>query len=196
MGVKQIAKDAMILFLITLISGLLLGFAYQITKGPIAEREAAEKKEAYQAVFPEAVAFEENNTVSGYVDDSESILASEGISGVTVTECLEAKDSSGAVLGYAMSLAFAGSQGEMTMAYGCAMDGTTMGIDILTSSETAKLGALADEPEFKDQFRGGTEPFVLNESIDQISGATITSDAVVNAANGGMAFAAYCAKGE
>ena len=196
MSVKQIVKDAMILFFITLISGLLLGFAYQVTKGPIAERQAAEKKKAYQAVFPEAVSFEENETIGGYVADCEPILAEAGISGAEITECLEAKDSSGAILGYAMSMTFAGSQGEMTMAYGWAMDGTTMGIDILTSSETAKLGALADEPEFKDQFQGGTEPFVLNENVDQISGATITSDAVVNAANGGMAFAEYCAKGE
>ena len=82
------------------------------------------------------------------------------------------------------------------MAYGEAVDGTTMGIDILTSSETAKLGALADEPEFKDQFQTKTDEFVLNDNIDQISGATITSNAVVNAANGCMAFAAYCAKGE
>ena len=40
MSVKTIVKNALILFVITLISGLLLGVAYQITKGPIAERQA------------------------------------------------------------------------------------------------------------------------------------------------------------
>ena len=185
MSVKTIVKNALILFVITLLSGLLLGVAYQITKGPIAERQARGKKEAYQSVFSEAQSFEEDDAINGY-----------GISGVTVTECLKAVDGSGTLLGYVMTLDFAGSQGEITMAYGEAVDGTTMGIDILTSSETAKLGALADEPEFKDQFQTKTDEFVLNDNIDQISGATITSNAVVNAANGGMAFAAYCAKGE
>ena len=146
MSVKTIVKNALILFVITLLSGLLLGVAYQITKGPIAERQAREKKEAYQSVFSEAQSFEEDDAINGYVEDSESILEAAGISGVTVTECLKAVDGSGTLLGYVMTLDFAGSQGEITMAYGEAVDGTTMGIDILTSSETAKLGALADEP--------------------------------------------------
>ncbi|MEI3175664.1 MAG: RnfABCDGE type electron transport complex subunit D [Lachnospiraceae bacterium] len=74
MSVKTIVKNALILFVITLISGLLLGVAYQITKGPIAERQAREKKEAYQSVFSEAQSFEDDHAISGYVEDSESIL--------------------------------------------------------------------------------------------------------------------------
>jgi len=85
----------------------------------------------------------------------------------------------------------------MTMAYGWSVDGMTKGIDILTSTETAKMGALADEPEFKSQFElKQTDKFSLDDNVDVISGATITSEAVVNAANAGIAFAKYCAKGE
>lgn len=195
MNGKKILKEAMILFIITLLSGLLLGFAYEVTKTPIAERQAREKQEAYQGVFAGAV-FEEDEAVTAKLADAESILADAGITGVVVNECLAAKDNSGTILGYVMSLSFAGSQGEITMAYGWNIDGSTMGIDILQSSETANLGSLADEPEFKDQFAQNTEKFALGDNIDQISGATVTSDAVVNAANGGMAFAAACAKGE
>ena len=97
MSVKTIVKNALILFVITLISGLLLGVAYQITKGPIAERQAREKKEAYQSVFSEAQSFEEDDAINGYVEDSESILEAAGISGVTVTECLKAVDGSGTI---------------------------------------------------------------------------------------------------
>ena len=67
MSVKTIVKNALILFVITLLSGLLLGVAYQITKGPIAERQAREKKEAYQSVFSEAQSFEEDDAINGYV---------------------------------------------------------------------------------------------------------------------------------
>lgn len=197
MNIRKIVRDALILFAITLISGLLLGLAYQVTKGPIEAREAEAKKAAYQSVFPEADRFTETEDLQKNVDNSEKILNDGGIRGVTVIECLEAQDSSGAFLGYVMTLSFAGSQGEMTMAYGWGSDGTTRGIDILTSTETAKMGALADEPEFKSQFEmKQTDQFVLNQDIDQISGATVTSSAVVNAANAGIVFAGYCAKGE
>lgn len=197
MDVRKIIKEAFVLFVITLVSGLLLGLAYQVTKGPIEAREAEEKKAAYQSVFPEAEQFVETEALTANVDRCEEILQAAGITGVTVTECLEAQDASGNFLGYVMNLSFAGSQGPMTMAYGWSSDGTTKGIDILTSTETAKMGALADEPEFKSQFElKQTEKFSLDENVDVISGATITSEAVVNAANGGIAFANYCAKGE
>ena len=67
----------------------------------------------------------------------------------------------------------------------------------MTSTETAKMGALADEPEFKSQFELVlTDKFSTDDNVDVISGATVTTDAVVNAANAGIAFAKYCAKGE
>lgn len=197
MDIRRIIKEAFVLFVITLISGLLLGLAYQVTKGPIDAREAQEKKAAYQSVFSEAEKFASDDQLEGYVADSEAILSAAGITGVTVTECLKALDASGNVLGYVMNLSFAGSQGPITMAYGWSVDGTTRGIDILTSTETAKMGALADEPEFKSQFEMvQTDKFSLSDNVDVISGATITSDAVVNAANAGIKFAEYCAKGE
>ena len=59
-------KDAIILFAITLISGLILGFVYDITKAPIAAAAKAAKNEAYAVVFPEAKDFE----ASTYIDYS------------------------------------------------------------------------------------------------------------------------------
>ena len=197
MNVRKIIKEAMVLFVITLISGLILGLAYQITKGPIEDRELEQKKAAYQSVFPEAQNFVTTNRLEANVSDHEAILSAAGISGVAVTECLAAQDATGSLLGYVMNLSFAGSQGPMTMAYGWSVDGITKGIDILTSTETAKMGALADEPEFKSQFElTQTDKFSTDDNVDVISGATITTDAVVNAANAGIAFAKYCAKGE
>ncbi|NLG24948.1 MAG: FMN-binding protein [Clostridiales bacterium] len=50
-------------------------------------------------------------------------------------------------------------------------------------NETPGLGARAQEPEFGAQFVGKTYPVALGEGIDAISGATITSTAVVDAVN-------------
>ena len=41
---KSMIKDAVILFAITLISGLLLGVVYEVTKEPIAVQKALKKK--------------------------------------------------------------------------------------------------------------------------------------------------------
>ena len=55
---STILKDTLILTAITLISGLLLGLVYQITKDPIAQQKETKKQEAYMAVFSDADSFE------------------------------------------------------------------------------------------------------------------------------------------
>ena len=51
---NKIIKNTIILTIITVVAGLGLGFVYEITKDPIAAAQEATKKEAWQAVFPEA----------------------------------------------------------------------------------------------------------------------------------------------
>ena len=47
---KSMLKDALILFAITLVAGLLLGFVYDVTKEPIAQQKA-KAKAAKEAVI-------------------------------------------------------------------------------------------------------------------------------------------------
>ena len=49
--------------------------------------------------------------------------------------------------------------------------------------ETEGLGAKAKEPAFTEQFAGQTAPVTLGQEIDALSGATVTSQAVVDAVN-------------
>ncbi len=69
-------------------------------------------------------------------------------------------------------------------------DGTLSGIDIISHTETPGLGNKADESPFKEQFIQKeavlltlTKGDKSGQNIDAISGATITSSAVVNAVN-------------
>lgn len=55
---KSMLKDALILFAITLVAGLLLGFVYDVTKEPIAQQKAKAKAEACRNVFADADSFE------------------------------------------------------------------------------------------------------------------------------------------
>ena len=64
----------------------------------------------------------------------------------------------------------------------------------MSISETAGLGMKADTEEFKSQFSGkNVEAFsytktgaAKEEEIDAISGATITTNAIVNGVNAGL----------
>ena len=56
---NKIIKNALILAAITLIAGLLLGAAHQVTLEPIQKQQEKEKQESCQNVFPEAASFEE-----------------------------------------------------------------------------------------------------------------------------------------
>lgn len=52
-------KDALILFAITLVSGLCLGVVYDVTKAPIEAATIAANNATYKQVLPEAESFDE-----------------------------------------------------------------------------------------------------------------------------------------
>lgn len=196
MDMKKILKDTAILTVITIISGFLLGIAFNITNPIIEARKLEEKAAAYRTIFSQDTSFEDG---SDLLAEAADVLAAAGCT-ETITDVMVAKDASGAVIGYAMSISTNGFGGELIIAYGYGVDGTSMGIDILTSSETSGLGSRASEPEFKDQFAGKlVEAFSVVKSgaaadteINAISGATRTSNAVTGAVNAGIIFGQHC----
>lgn len=182
---KGILRDSFILFAITLISGFLLGYVHDITAEPIAVQKAKAKQEACEAVFAGAGEFVENEGVS------ESLSYGKG----EITEVLNALDNNGDRLGYVMTVTtHEGYGGDITFLIGIRNDGTVNGISITEISETAGLGMKAAQPEFYGQFANRrVEGFVYTKSgasmeneIDAISSATITTNAVTNAVNGAL----------
>ena len=190
-----IIKDAISLTIITLVAGALLGFAYDVTKAPIEQAEYEKKQKAYQAVFIEATAFEMNEEIQALATSKQSFA--EGITGVYISEVLEAKNDAGELLGYVLSFASKeGYGGEILISMGVDLTGTITGVKVLTASETAGLGAKCKEDVFTSQFVGIQNQTVTytktgktnpNE-IDAIGGATITTKAVTNAVNNALAF--------
>ena len=190
-----IIKDAISLTIITLVAGALLGFAYDVTKAPIEQAEYEKKQKAYQAVFIEATAFEMNEEIQAIATSKQSFA--EGVTGVYISEVLEAKNSDGELLGYVLSFASKeGYGGEILISMGVDLTGTITGVKVLTANETAGLGAKCKEDTFTNQFIGIQNQTVTytktgktnpNE-IDAIGGATITTKAVTNAVNNALAF--------
>lgn len=196
-------KDALILFAITVIAGLLLGGVNEVTKEPIAQQEELKKAEAYQAVSPEAVSFEQSEALKASLAGAEGILAGSTVElgNVQIEEAVEALDASGNQVGYVIrSTSKDGYGGAITVAVGISMDGTLTGIDFLTINETAGLGMKATEDTFKNQFKDKNADVLKvtkngatgEDEIDALSGATFTSNATTNAVNAAILFASAC----
>lgn len=183
-------KDAIILFIITMLSGFMLGAVYEITKEPIAIAKENEEKSAYKEVFPDAMNFQkQDDDLLSKVNDS---LISQNFGKVNVSEVANALDSSGSSLGYVItSTSKDGFGGDVKISVGITKDKKLNGIAFLTLAETPGLGMKAKGEKFSSQFKekdatflnvvktGATKP----DEIDAISGATITSKAVTGAVN-------------
>ena len=191
---KGMIKDALILFAITLIAGLMLGVVNDITKEPIAQQEQKAKNEACQNVFAAADSFEAQELADSA--QIEQVLTDAGISGADIDELMAAKDASGALLGYVITVTdHEGYGGDIQFSMGITNEGTLNGISLLSISETAGLGMRAGEvlvPQFADKnvskFTYTKTGATADSEIDSISGATITTNAVVNGVNAGLAY--------
>ena len=187
---KQMMKDAMILFLITLISGAALGLVYEVTKEPIAQQEQKAKNEAYQNVFEAAEDFTEL-TEEAYSPDALTAFVKENGFDASIDGVAQALSGDGSVLGYVITVTdHEGYGGDIKITVGVTKDGTVSGVSILSISETAGLGMRATEAKFQEQYVGKTtDKFYVSkdggegEPIDAISGATITSRAFTGAVN-------------
>lgn len=191
----KVIKDALILTAITLIAGLLLGLVHEITLDPIEAAKREKEQTAYRMVFEDADSFE---AVEGFDSDAATAIAADaGYANDVVVGAQVAKDASGNALGYVVTVTSKeGSQADITLSIGVTNDGVLNGYSITSIAETPGLGSKATDPSFAGQFEGKTvESFTVTKSgaaadneIDSISGATITSRAVANAVNAGLAY--------
>lgn len=198
---STLMKDAIILFVITLLAGLGLGLVYEVTKNPIAEANAKAKQEAYQRVYPDAKEFAADEAIEKKVKDSAQFLSNNGLDGAVISEVLIANDESGNGIGYVVSfVAKEGYGGDISLSMGMTNEGEITGLEVLSASETAGLGANCTKADFKDQFKGknvnvieyikdgAKDGALADNQIDAISGATITTKAVTKGVNAAIAF--------
>lgn len=189
--VSAMLKDAVILFAITLISGLILGFVFQITKDPIAAQQAKAIQEACAAVFPgeAGITFEE----TGYVPSAQ-LIGEMADTGVEIGTIFKALGQDGSTKGYVVeAITKEGYGGNIVIYVGISSDAKVNGVSILSIAETPGLGMNAEEV-LVPQFAGkDAESFTVTKTgatqpseIDAITGATVTSKAFVNAVNGAV----------
>ena len=191
---KEIIKNTLVLFAITLVAGLLLGIVYEVTKAPRKKQEELAKQRAYAAVFKDADNFKEQKFDKKKL---EKFLSKNGIktSMARVEGVVLALDKEGNALGYVITVTDKeGYGGDISLTVGIKNNKTVNGISILTINETAGLGMEADNPEFLNQYIGKkVDSFNVtktaatsDDSVEAISGATITTNAVTDAINAAL----------
>ena len=179
----SLIKDAAILFAITIIAGVLLAFTYDKTKIVIEKVEKEHIKHAYENVLSVAATFDEYRADFSYsLGDDAARLEAAAIG----------RDKNGTICGFVITTSALGYGGKVKVAVGIDMNGVVTGIAFPeTLPETPGLGQKATEKTFYGQFAGKKiDKFKVvkgdasdDSEIVAISGATKTSNAVVEAVN-------------
>lgn len=168
---KEYAMPTVVLFIICFAATLLLGLTNSVTEPKIEQLAQETEQKSRQTVFPDAASF-------GDVTSPEE--------GTTIVPAL---DSAGKVIGYVVVNSEKGYGGEISVMTGVDTEGKVTGVNILSHGETAGLGANATGEKFRNQFIGLVKDITVSKdkpgdnSIDALTGATITSRAVVRAVN-------------
>lgn len=91
--------------------------------------------------------------------------------------------------GYVIATETYGYAGEIAMLIGVSNDGTVTGLQIRDMSETPGLGMNAlNDVDFLKQFLNSEGGLEAGTNVDAISGATVTSKAIVRSVNSAVAF--------
>ena len=155
----------LVLTIICLVAALALAGTNAITKGPIAEHAMAAQREAFGAVM----------TADEYV--TMTIPEGSGLSAL-----VEAKVG-GETVGYCVAASTGGYAGPVAVTLGVGTDGKVTGAKIgdTSFSETSGFGSRWLAENQAEQFKG----IDLKEggAIEALTGATVTSTAVLNASN-------------
>ncbi|MDR1132755.1 MAG: RnfABCDGE type electron transport complex subunit G [Synergistaceae bacterium] len=188
---QKIISLGVTLFIITVVTGLILGVVHDVTLEPIRLTQERLKAEALRGVLPDAEEFRTVEKVQK-TEDAGPIV-------IDVQQAL----AGGKTLGYCLTVASRGYGGTIELAAGITNDGKLRGIRILNHSETPGLGAKSEEKDFYEQFRDSDKVTVVKREpaapgeIMAISGATITSTAVADGVNAALEYwRGYLAEGE
>lgn len=205
---STLIHDTICLFMITLIAGILLGAVNMITVDPIKEQEERAKQEAYAAVY-DGAEFVSDDGVNSSLKAFQADLASgkvktasgSDLSDVEIQEVMKATVD-GQDAGYVMTCSGKGYGGAVKVALGIDGEGAIKGIQIMDcTNETPGLGQNSSKEDWNSQYIGMTTAQDVsvvkdgsgskdNGTINAISGATITSNAVTRAVDGSLLFIA------
>lgn len=175
---KELLKLSSILALICCAAALALGSVHELTREPIARQQRLKIQRAVAAVLPGV------KTGSGTEGSAVRLCEDENPASCREVFLL----SKGAdIRGIALEAEETGYSGPITAMVGIMPDGAVSGVRVISHSETPGLGARITQEQFLAQFAasgadaGNLELKKNGGTIDQVTGATISSEALLRA---------------
>ncbi len=181
--VWDVAKNALVLFLITAVVAALLAGANLLTEDKIAQNSALAEQEALKEVIA-----------------AQSFEPTDGLALLELPEVVSAAYvalDGNSVVGYCFKVIPTGYGGAIEVIYGVDTSLAITGVSILSHGETAGLGANIVKEDFRNQFKGKTAVVGAAKSapkadeIQALSGATISSKAIARGADTALAAAKW-----
>lgn len=179
---KRFLQESWLLIVSAFICGLLLAATHAALAPRIEMNRIAKLTNLASGLLPQATAFE---TVPVEVRGLDGRMVSDSVFQGTVDD---------QVVGWIFRAVGSGFADRIELVVG--VDGpfrTIVGFDVLASNETPGFGDRIQEPSFRDQFRGAPaerlmrvttgDPTQIDTTIVAITGATVSSTAVVEAIN-------------
>ncbi|MBQ5865068.1 MAG: RnfABCDGE type electron transport complex subunit G [Oscillospiraceae bacterium] len=169
----HIVRLTVTLLTICAVVAAVLAGVNMITKDKIAEIQNQKIEKAIQEVIPNAQDVQQL-PLSGDAGIVQAVYTANG--------------------SYALQVAPGGFDGEVIMMVGIS-EGKVAGISVISHTETPGLGAVAAAQNakgeaFRGQFVGQEGTLAIGDQIDAMSGATITSTAVVTGVNAALQYVA------
>ena len=169
---NKVFKPIVVLVIICIVVTGALAATNQVTAPIIEEARIEAENAARLAVLPDADGFTEVTGIS--VDGVSAVYTANNGAGAAITASAK------------------GYGGDVVIMVGIGPDGTITSIEVTEQGETKGIGSnVVGNPEYLAQYDGlsAAQPLVLDQDVDALSGATVSSTAVIDAVN--AAIAAY-----
>ena len=124
---KETIKNALILFVITLVAGALLGIVYEVTKEPIRVQKALAEQRANQEAYPSAT-FTEYEAFDKA--EADAILAGDENYAKVSIDDVKVAEIGGAPVGYVLQITSMGYGDDITWTLGITNEGQVNGISL------------------------------------------------------------------
>ena len=171
---KPVLPPYVFLCLIAIVMSAAISGVFVLTKDIIAQAAMEAQAAARREVMAEAVTMAELPLEEG----------------AAVDYCYEAFDANGNSIGYISQITVMGFGGEIEVTVGMDRAGVITKISVggANFAETSGLGAKTRDAAFTDQFTGRSGMLVLKQDIDSVTGASVSSGAVVGGVNRAVAY--------
>lgn len=161
---RDILKPTLVLLIVCVVISFFVALTFHMTEDTIKAIEKETNDNLMNQVLPGSNSFDEIDT-----------MIKTHNSNVTINNVYKSTK------GYVFNLVTKGYAGDVTVFVGITNEGQINNIQLGKNSETPSVGKKAEEKDFTNKFIEKNTDQNLSEEIDTITGATITTKAVIEA---------------